>query len=135
MAALFPTCFLFLGFLCPLNANVYNIDFLSFEIKDYETKRVIFEVNKDAAASALPADFDFSQLDESVYRKIKYDFSVDVLRLPNIQTVYVFVISLSPPLSISYFSFIICCEYSTICILHSHFNTFFTPSLSLCIYD
>lgn len=76
-----------LGFLCPLTANVYNIDFLSFEIKDYDTKRVIFEVNKDAAASALPADFDFSMLDESVYRKIKYDFSVDVLRLPNIQTV------------------------------------------------
>lgn len=44
-------------------------------------------MNKDAAASALPADFDFSMLDESVYRKIKYDFSVDVLRLPNIQTV------------------------------------------------
>jgi len=78
------------SFLCPLNANVFNIDFLSFEIKDYETKRVIFEVNKDAAASALPADFDFSMLDESVYRKIKYDFSVDVLRLPNIQTVLEF---------------------------------------------
>lgn len=63
---------------------MYGIDFLSFEIKDYDTKRVIFEVNKEA--SALPPDFDFSAFDESVYRKIKYDFSVDVLRLPNIQT-------------------------------------------------
>jgi hypothetical protein len=31
-------------FLCPLDANIYGIDFNSFRITDYETKRLIFEV-------------------------------------------------------------------------------------------
>ena len=32
------------GFLCPLSANTFGIDFISFTISDYETKNVIFEV-------------------------------------------------------------------------------------------
>lgn len=76
------------SFLCPLSANIYNIDFLSFQIRDYDTKRTIFEVNKEN--SPLPEGFDLSLLDESVYRKIKYDFSVDVLRLPRISTLLQF---------------------------------------------
>ena len=72
------------GFLCPVSANTYGIDFLSFVIKDYDTKRVIFEVNKDPNAFA---GIDLASLPEELYRKIKYDFSVDVLRLPHIETV------------------------------------------------
>ena len=45
------------NFLCPLSANVYGIDFLAFTIEDYDTKRVIFEVNKENIE--LPAGFDF----------------------------------------------------------------------------
>jgi protein unc-119 len=65
--------------------NKYNIDFLQFTISDYDTKNVIFEVGKDCPA---PADMtlDFSTLGEDMYRKIKYNFSEDVLRLPFIQT-------------------------------------------------
>ena len=68
--------------------NKYNIDFLQFTISDYDTKNVIFEVGKDSPA---PADMtlDFSTLGEDMYRKIKYNFSEDVLRLPFIQTSYV----------------------------------------------
>ena len=73
------------GFLCPLNANVYGIDFLSFQIKDYDTKRTIFEVSKDNPP-INPDVMDTSGLDEDSYRKIKYDFSVDVLRTPTIST-------------------------------------------------
>jgi hypothetical protein len=32
------------GFLCPLSANKYGIEFLSFAIIDYATKKVIFQV-------------------------------------------------------------------------------------------
>jgi hypothetical protein len=32
------------GFLCPLSANVYGIDFLEFEIKDYDSGESIFHV-------------------------------------------------------------------------------------------
>jgi protein unc-119 len=73
------------GFLCSLNDNKYNIDFLQFTISDYDTKNILFEVGKD---SPPPQDMtlDFSTPGEDMYRKIKYTFSEDVLRLPFIQT-------------------------------------------------
>ncbi|RYY72240.1 hypothetical protein EON63_21175 [archaeon] len=75
--------------MCPLSANTFGIDFLSFSISDYQSKKVIFEVGKDSPA---PQDIavDFSSLGEDMYRKIKYTFSEDVLRLPLIQTSLVF---------------------------------------------
>lgn len=77
------------GFLCPMGANTYGIDFLQFTISDYDSKKIIFEVGKD---SPPPADLsiDFSTLGEDMYRKIKYNFSEDVLRLPFVQTTLVF---------------------------------------------
>lgn len=77
------------GFLCPMTANTYGIDFLQFTISDYTSKKVIFEVGKD---NPTPQDIsvDFSTLGEDMYRKIKYTFSEDVLRLPLIQTTLVF---------------------------------------------
>jgi len=77
------------GFLCPLSANTFGIDFLHFAISDYSSKKVIFEVGRDSPA---PADIsvDFSSLGEDMYRKIKYNFSEDVLKLPHIQTSLVF---------------------------------------------
>lgn len=73
------------GFLCPLTANSYGIEFLSFTISDYESKKVIFEVGRDNPAP-LDVSVDFSGVGEDMYRKIKYDFSEDVLRLPFIET-------------------------------------------------
>lgn len=77
------------GFLCPLSANTYKIEFLQFIISDYDTKKIIFEVGRD---SPPPQDMslDFSSLGEDMYRKIKYEFSEDVLRLPFIETSLVF---------------------------------------------
>ena len=74
-----------IGFLCPLSANTFGIDFLSFTISDYETKKTIFEVGRDIPT---PPDvtMDFSTFGEDMYRKIKYGFSEDVMRLPYIQT-------------------------------------------------
>lgn len=77
------------GFLCPMTANTYGIDFQQFTISDYTSKKVIFEVGKD---NPTPQDIsvDFSTLGEDMYRKIKYTFSEDVLRLPLIQTTLMF---------------------------------------------
>lgn len=77
------------GFLCPLSANVFDIEFLQFTISDYQTKKVIFEVGKDSPSSQDIA-VDFTTLGEDMYRKIKYTFSEDVLRLPLIQTSLIF---------------------------------------------
>lgn len=48
------------GFLCPLSANVYGIDFLEFEIKDYDSGESVFHVKKDGDAGLpeLPDDID-----------------------------------------------------------------------------
>src|SRR5688572_5756435 len=73
------------GFLCPMSANTYGIEFLSFNISDYDTKKTIFEVGRDNPNSQ-DVSLDFSSVGEDMYRKIKYDFSEDVLRLPYIQT-------------------------------------------------
>ena len=76
---------LYLGFLCPLSSNNFGIEFLQFTISDYQSKNTIFAVGKD---NPTPQDIavDFSCLGEDMYRKIKYTFSEDVLRLPLIQT-------------------------------------------------
>ena len=81
---LFSTCGS-LGFLCALSTNNFGIEFLNFTISDYQTKNIIFAVGKD---NPTPQDIavDFSSLGEDMYRKIKYTFSEDVLRLPLIQT-------------------------------------------------
>lgn len=77
----------FAGFLCPLSANTFGIDFLSFSIMDYDTKNVIFEVGRDNPNSQ-DVSVDFSSPGEDMYRKIRYTFSEDVLRLPYVQTTY-----------------------------------------------
>jgi protein unc-119 len=62
---------------------------LNFVISDYNSKKTIFEVGRD---SPNPPDvsIDFSSLGPDMYRKIKYTFSEDVLKLPAIQTTLVF---------------------------------------------
>lgn len=74
-------------FLCPLSANTYGIEFLSFTIEDYDTKKLIFEVSRDHPPQV---DFDPTNYSEDALRKIKYNFSEDVLRLPAIKTCLVF---------------------------------------------
>lgn len=74
-------------FLCPLSANTYGIEFLSFTIQDYDSKKLIFEVSRDRPPQL---DFDPTNYSEDALRKIKYNFSEDVLRLPSIQTSLVF---------------------------------------------
>jgi len=75
------------SFLCPLTANTYGIEFLSFTITDYDSKKTIFEVSRDRP---LPLDLNITQLDEDSLRKINYEFSEDVLKLPKIMTTLVF---------------------------------------------
>ena len=40
------------GFCCPLSANTYGIEFELFSIRDYESGRPLFEVQRDADAMA-----------------------------------------------------------------------------------
>jgi hypothetical protein len=73
------------GFLCRLSDNKFNIDFLAFSIRDYDTQRTIFKVDRESSMDAL-AGIDLSTLDEDSLRKIDYKFESDVLSLPRITT-------------------------------------------------
>jgi hypothetical protein len=61
-------------------------------ITDYETKKTIFEVGKDVTPVGMEMDVDLSSMDGDCFRRIKYTFSEDVLRLPLIGTTLVFKI-------------------------------------------
>lgn len=71
-------------FLCRLEDNHVGIEFLEFTIQDYDTKRVIFHVDRDTSAAP---DFDSSSnFDADSLRRIDYKFESDVLMLPRVQT-------------------------------------------------
>ena len=67
-----------------MSANTYGVDFIQFTICDYESKKIIFEVGRNTPPQDM--SIDYSSMGEDMYRKIKYEFSEDVLRLPYIET-------------------------------------------------
>jgi len=81
------------GFLCPLSANTFGIDFLAFKIRDMDTATVVFEVSKDPNGPVIdyPADFDYDQL-----RTISYKFPSDFLRFKTVGTTLRFSVGNNP---------------------------------------
>ena len=55
--------------MCPLRANTFGIEFVSFVIRDYDTKRVVFKVDRKNPSAAVAVG-DFSDTDEDSYRRI-----------------------------------------------------------------
>lgn len=80
------------GFLCALSDNKYGIEFMQFVISDYESKKVLFSVDRDTPPQDMSVDNinTTGSSPEDRYRRIRYQFSEDVLRLPNIETSLVF---------------------------------------------
>lgn len=74
------------GFLCPLSANSYGVEFLSFDIKDYESKTRIFRVGRDMEGPMDGMEMDVDPHNPDSMRTIRYKFSEDVLRMPVIST-------------------------------------------------
>merc|ERR1711934_1286666 len=62
------------GYLCPLSANIYNIDFVSFKIREMDNNQTLFE-----------------GLDDSV-RSIRYDFDASFLKIGTIGTTLMFTV-------------------------------------------
>lgn len=74
------------GFMCPLSANTYGIDFIDFEIKDGETNKSLFRVQKDPNAPSLPMDMpDLDPETEASYRTIKYNFPPEFLNFQSVR--------------------------------------------------
>merc|ERR1711998_82333 len=73
------------SYLCPLSANIYNVEFLAFKIRDIDSNTVLFEVKKDT--DSIPPDYVPADDDDSA-RCIRYDFGSAFLNLKTIGTTY-----------------------------------------------
>jgi hypothetical protein len=93
-------------FLCPLSANVYDFDFLEFEIKDYDTGESVFKIAKNPD-SALPNDpFGSAEATEALFatnpsleaavRTVRYTFPRATLRCRRIRTALTFSVGERP---------------------------------------
>ena len=74
------------GFLCPLSANVYGIEFDNFIVKNGNTNQVVFKVSRppNAGAMEFPPGFDMDLL-----RQVRYRFPISFLDCSQVNTSYV----------------------------------------------
>lgn len=75
-------CLCSVGFLCPLSANTFGIDFVAFKIRNMETNDVLFETEKDPEDYGAAID---DSLDDSV-RFISYTFPKEFLDFKTVGT-------------------------------------------------
>eukprot|EP00275_Glaucocystis_incrassata_P001689 EC123694.1.p1 GENE.EC123694.1~~EC123694.1.p1 ORF type:complete len:180 (+),score=1.24 EC123694.1:104-643(+) len=80
------------GFLCPLSANEYGVEFISFKIRDFEAGKTIFEVSKEPDTGPPGAP---DENDESC-RCIRYTFPASFLTLKTVGTTLVFTVGPKP---------------------------------------
>eukprot|EP00760_Papus_ankaliazontas_P025347 PhM_4_TR2656/c0_g1_i1/m.23841 len=91
------------GFLCPLSANVYGIEFLAFRVRDIDTNRTVFHVERDtpdgAGAVASPTAEQLAALtpeQEGALRTIRYQFPADFLKYSTVGTTLTFSVGNQP---------------------------------------
>uniref|UniRef100_A0A7S0UIK8 GMP phosphodiesterase delta subunit domain-containing protein n=1 Tax=Polytomella parva TaxID=51329 RepID=A0A7S0UIK8_9CHLO len=82
------------GYLCPLKANNYGIEFLKFEVRDYDTGKVIYQVSREPDPEPLPTDLDPEI--ENLIRSVKYTFPMDFLKCNTIRTALEFSVGNEP---------------------------------------
>ncbi|GAQ82113.1 hypothetical protein KFL_001000350 [Klebsormidium nitens] len=85
------------GFLCPLSANIYGIDFTEFEVKDCDSGEVVFSIRKDPTGPAMPsAPLDLDPELEAQFRTIQYTFPASFLRFKTVRTALTFRVGPEP---------------------------------------
>lgn len=76
-------------FLCPQKANIFDIDFIRFQIRDLESKKTLFEIEKPQCGGQtnfpLPEQSEEENLD-SGKRYIRYTFPSEFLNLKTVGT-------------------------------------------------
>eukprot|EP00294_Goniomonas_avonlea_P011733 CAMPEP_0114539280 /NCGR_PEP_ID=MMETSP0114-20121206/153_1 /TAXON_ID=31324 /ORGANISM="Goniomonas sp, Strain m" /LENGTH=181 /DNA_ID=CAMNT_0001723371 /DNA_START=203 /DNA_END=748 /DNA_ORIENTATION=- len=77
------------GYLCPLSANTYQVEFLEFRIRDIDTGVDLFSVKKPEDDGSVPQPA-VPEEDEDACRCIRYNFGPDFLRRGTIGTSLVF---------------------------------------------
>ncbi|CAD8078476.1 unnamed protein product [Paramecium primaurelia] len=81
------------NFLCPVSANIYNIQFLKFRIRDMDSGQVLFEVERDPDEQPIeniPVEYQ----DEA--RRIKYQFGPQFFELKTVGAQLTFSVGKDP---------------------------------------
>lgn len=77
------------GYLCPLNANTFGVEFLKFEIRDYDSGKPVYLSPNDAPQ--VP-----EVLDEDLIRSVRYSFPADFLTFKTVRTLLEFRVGPQP---------------------------------------
>ncbi|RNE97430.1 GMP-PDE, delta subunit family protein [Trypanosoma rangeli] len=85
-------------FLCPLTANTYNIEFYRFTIRDMDTGKVVFDVERDHGDYPPPETLrQLSPEMQQLMRTISYTFPPSLLRRKTIGAKLVFGVNGDAP--------------------------------------
>ena len=79
--------------MCPTNANVYNIDFVKFKIRDVDSGAVLFEIAKPPDYQDDDPD---SEADSEAGRFVRYCFTAEFLKLKSVGATVEFTIGPEP---------------------------------------
>lgn len=86
------------NYLCPPEANVYNIDFTRFKLRDMDTATVLFEVAKpeNSPADEDQDEADGEEIDPNAGRFVRYQFTPQFLKLKTVGATVEFTVGSKP---------------------------------------
>ena len=82
-------------FFCPLSANIYNIKFDAFKIRDLNSGIVLFEIKNDSMTAEEEIKSE-DIIDEDEWRTVRYHFGPNFFKLKNIGSTLVFSVGGNP---------------------------------------
>lgn len=83
-------------YLCPPEANIFNIDFTRFKIRDLDTGIVLFEIAKPPAGQGEEEDADTEEVDPNAGRFVRYQFTPQFLKLKTVGATVEFCVGPQP---------------------------------------
>jgi len=83
------------SYLCPLSANIYNIQFLSFKIRDVESNQIFFSIEKEGEEEEMKIEA-IEDLNEEELRTVRYHFGPNFFKLKEIGTSLTFSVGEKP---------------------------------------
>ncbi|XP_071789714.1 protein unc-119 homolog B-like [Asterias amurensis] len=85
------------NYLCDPDANIYNIDFTRFKIRDMDTATVLFEIAKPPSSDEDDdVEPDSDDVDPNAGRFVRYQFTPQFLKLKTIGATVEFVVGDKP---------------------------------------
>lgn len=86
------------SYLCPLESNIFGIDFTRFKIRNMDTGTVLFEIMKPDTdmVQEVDAQQDYDDADTNSGRFVRYQFTPQFLKLGTVGATVEFVIGEKP---------------------------------------